>query len=101
MTWLAKLTSAISVGIVGGVKIVPQWLTALAISGKVDKNVYHLVGAALLILSSIFWTRLKYGNIEANVEEMQRITDQLQHEVLLSPRTSVHSSAPSYGTLPS
>lgn len=74
------MTSAISVGIVGGVKIIPQWIAALLISGKVDTNIYHLVGAGLLIVSSICWTRLKYGNIQANVEEMQRITDHMREE---------------------
>lgn len=78
------MTSAISVGIVGGVKIIPQWLTALLVSGQVDTNVYHLVGAGLLIISSISWTRLKYGSISENVEEMQRMTDHLRYEQLLS-----------------
>ena len=100
VTWLAKLTSAISVGIVGGVKIVPQWLTALAISGKIDTNIYHLIGAALLLFSSLCWTRLKYGSIEENVEEMQRVTEHLQYEALSSPRSSVQSSSTTYGTIP-
>ena len=28
ITWLAKITSALSVGVVGGVKVVPQWAAA-------------------------------------------------------------------------
>lgn len=99
VTWLAKLTSAISVGIVGGVKIIPQWITALLITGHIDRSWYHLVGALLLLVSSICWTKLKYGSIEHNVEEMQRLTDQMKLEydtLLLSPSSS---ATPSYGAL--
>lgn len=56
ITWLSALTTATAVGIVGGVKVVPQWLVNLMFVLEVDVNPLNLAGAAIVMASSIMWT---------------------------------------------
>jgi len=97
VTWLCRLTSAVSVGIVGGVKVIPQWLIAVALSQSIDLSLYNILGALILLGSSILWTKLKYGSIETNVKSMQLNSEQLQRSALL-PSSETHSNN-SYGSI--
>jgi len=55
ITWLSGLTSATAVGIVGEVKVVPQWLANALFSLKVDLGALNLAGAALSIAGSVLY----------------------------------------------
>uniref|UniRef100_A0A061S237 Sugar phosphate transporter domain-containing protein n=2 Tax=Tetraselmis sp. GSL018 TaxID=582737 RepID=A0A061S237_9CHLO len=59
ITWLSSLTTATAVGIVGGVKIVPQWLINLLFELHVDVNPLNLAGAAMVMISAVLWTHSK------------------------------------------
>jgi len=61
ITYLAKLTSAITVGIVGGVKVLPQWLASVIFIGHLDLSWLNLLGAALVLLASVVWTASEAG----------------------------------------
>jgi len=62
ITWLAGLTSATTVGIVGGVKVVPQWFFNALFNLKVDVSPLNIAGATLTIASSILYaTVVSYG----------------------------------------
>jgi len=55
ITWLSGLTSATAVGIVGEVKIVPQWIFNAMFDLKVDLTPFNLAGAACAILGSVLY----------------------------------------------
>ena len=59
ITWLSALTTATAVGIVGGVKVVPQWLFSLAFEIELDFSLLNLAGAALVLASALLWTVCK------------------------------------------
>ena len=52
---MAKLTSALSVGVAGQVKVVPMWLFAIALGGEFRHSALSMSGAALCLLSSAAW----------------------------------------------
>jgi len=56
ITWLTHLTSAVSVGLVGGVKIVPQWGLALLVEHRLDASLVNLVGALLMIVAGALFS---------------------------------------------
>lgn len=51
LTWLAQLTSAVAVGMVGSVKIIPQWLLNAVFSLHVNLTPLNVTGATLVLLS--------------------------------------------------
>lgn len=55
ITWLASLTCATTVGIVGGVKVVPQWIVNAVFNMSVDLSPLNLGGATLVLCSSILY----------------------------------------------
>lgn len=55
ITWLAGLTSAIAVGIVGEVKVLPQWLFNAMFELSVDLSPFNIVGAILSLCGSILY----------------------------------------------
>jgi hypothetical protein len=55
ITHLAKLTSAVTLGVVGGAKIVPMWLATVVLGGTLDASRLNLAGAALVLLGSAVW----------------------------------------------
>jgi len=61
ITYLAKLTSAITVGIVGGVKVLPQWLASIIFIGHLDLSWLNLLGAAFVLIASVMWTCSEAG----------------------------------------
>mmetsp|Transcript_83486 Transcript_83486/g.150622 ORF Transcript_83486/g.150622 Transcript_83486/m.150622 type:complete len:371 (-) Transcript_83486:113-1225(-) len=52
LTWLAGLTSATTVGIVGGLKVVPQWLLNALFQFHLDLSPLNVGGAALVLGAS-------------------------------------------------
>uniref|UniRef100_A0A7R9ZX60 Sugar phosphate transporter domain-containing protein n=1 Tax=Pyrodinium bahamense TaxID=73915 RepID=A0A7R9ZX60_9DINO len=52
ITWLSGLTSAVTVGIVGGIKVVPQWLLNAAFLGMHINTALLNIGGAMLVLSA-------------------------------------------------
>lgn len=52
ITWLAALTSATTVGIVGEVKVVPQWALNSLFQLHVDLKLVNILGAAFSLLGS-------------------------------------------------
>lgn len=56
LTWLAGLTSAMTVGIVGGMKVVPQWLLNELFNLRVNLSPLNIGGASFILLSSILYT---------------------------------------------
>jgi hypothetical protein len=55
ITWLAGLTSATAVGIVGEVKIVPQWVLNAVFDLNVDVTPLNLAGATCAVLGSVLY----------------------------------------------
>jgi len=55
ITWLASLTSAVSVGIVGGLKVIPQWILNAAFKLHMDLGVLNLSGAALVFIATVLY----------------------------------------------
>mmetsp|Transcript_45267 Transcript_45267/g.105645 ORF Transcript_45267/g.105645 Transcript_45267/m.105645 type:complete len:404 (+) Transcript_45267:36-1247(+) len=60
LTWLVGLTSVATVGIIGGVKVVPQWILNALFQFKVDLNPLNLGGAALVILATSLYAYANY-----------------------------------------
>lgn len=61
ITWLTHLTSAVTVGLVGGVKIVPQWALALLVEQSLDVSPLNILGALLMIVAGTLFT---YGRAQ-------------------------------------
>jgi len=55
ITWLAGMTSATAVGIVGEVKIVPQYVLNALFSLSVDLGTLNIIGAATSVFGSILY----------------------------------------------
>lgn len=55
LTWLTGLTSAVTVGIVGGLKVVPQWLLNALFQLSLDLSPLNLAGAALVFGASALY----------------------------------------------
>merc|ERR1712066_857381 len=55
ITWLAGLTSAVAVGIVGEVKVVPQWLFNALFNLKVDFHPLNITGAVFSLAGSMLY----------------------------------------------
>eukprot|EP00924_Labyrinthula_sp_SR-Ha-C_P003455 maker-scaffold_15-snap-gene-10.73-mRNA-1 protein AED:0.01 eAED:0.01 QI:21/1/1/1/1/1/5/510/374 len=60
MTWLSSLTSVVSLAIVGGFKVVPQWLLATILFQSFDMTFLNLCGGFLLLSATVLWTRSRY-----------------------------------------
>mmetsp|Transcript_44951 Transcript_44951/g.106745 ORF Transcript_44951/g.106745 Transcript_44951/m.106745 type:complete len:410 (+) Transcript_44951:93-1322(+) len=52
LTWLTSLTSAVTVGIISEVKVIPQWLINSAFGLPVHHTNANLIGAVILLLAS-------------------------------------------------
>ena len=61
ITWLTHLTSAVTVGLVGGVKIAPQWAFALLFEHKLDVSASNLLGVFLMVVAGTLFT---YGRAQ-------------------------------------
>ena len=68
--WMAKLTSAVTVGIAGVVKVIPMWLVAVALSGEFEHSALSVCGALVCLLSSALWawTRVRADAEDAGAE---------------------------------
>ena len=55
ITWLTKITSALSVGVVGGFKVVPQWASA-AIYDHTPFHGTRIASACLNLSGALLWT---------------------------------------------
>mmetsp|Transcript_32131 Transcript_32131/g.81519 ORF Transcript_32131/g.81519 Transcript_32131/m.81519 type:complete len:444 (+) Transcript_32131:128-1459(+) len=55
LTWLAGLTSALTVGIIGGLKVVPQWFLNAAFHLKVNLTPLNLLGAGFILAASVLY----------------------------------------------
>eukprot|EP00913_Durusdinium_trenchii_P018340 g17228.t1 len=55
LTWLAGLTSAATVGIIGGVKVIPQWSMNALFQLKVDLSPLNIGGAMLVLVGSTLY----------------------------------------------
>uniref|UniRef100_A0A7S1RXV4 Sugar phosphate transporter domain-containing protein n=1 Tax=Alexandrium catenella TaxID=2925 RepID=A0A7S1RXV4_ALECA len=55
ITWLSGLTSATAVGIVGEVKVVPQWFINAAFSAKLDLSPFNIAGALFSLAGSVLY----------------------------------------------
>eukprot|EP00928_Gymnodinium_smaydae_P034562 TRINITY_DN2445_c0_g1_i1.p1 TRINITY_DN2445_c0_g1~~TRINITY_DN2445_c0_g1_i1.p1 ORF type:complete len:373 (+),score=49.57 TRINITY_DN2445_c0_g1_i1:159-1277(+) len=60
ISWLAGLTSAVTVGIVGGLKVVPQWILNALFSLKVDLSPLNICGATLVLLASALYASARF-----------------------------------------
>ena len=61
LTWLAGLTSAATVGIIGGVKVIPQWTMNAIFQLKVDLSPLNIFGAMLVLLATTLYAASSYG----------------------------------------
>lgn len=58
ITWLTRLTSAVTVGMVGGVKVVPQWILNSAFGvGHAHSTPLSAIGALLVLAASGLYLR--------------------------------------------
>jgi len=81
LTWLTGLTSATTVGIVGGLKVVPQWILNAAFQLKVDLAPLNVGGAALVLSASILYAAaisLPYEFV-LGVRGLERVPRQSEH----------------------
>lgn len=62
LTWLAGLTSAATVGIIGGVKVIPQWTMNAVFQLKVDLSPLNIFGALLVLLATSLYAAASSGN---------------------------------------
>merc|ERR1712083_415855 len=62
ITWLAGLTSATTVGIAGGVKVVPQWILNALFNLKIDASPLNLAGAGLTLAASVLYATAAAAN---------------------------------------
>lgn len=67
-TWLVTLTSAVTVGITTGAKILPQFIGSLVFTQTLDLNPFHLIGSLCIFLSSCLWLNVKYSKDKKNLE---------------------------------
>jgi len=56
ITWLTGLTSAVTVGVVGGLKVVPQWGLNAVFQLNVDLTPANVGGASLVLFGSVLYT---------------------------------------------
>jgi hypothetical protein len=82
ITYLATHTTAVTLGVVGGLKIFPQWTLALLFKGALDVSSVNLSGAVIVLLSSLAWTAIKVRalsttnpltNVDAASEETETL----------------------------
>lgn len=102
LTWLAGLTSATTVGIVSGVKVVPQWVVNALFNLKTNVAPASIGGAALMLAASGVYTMTKvssstlvcsFGGIrwlprEANVFAQKKLSPLQQPWLLPLPVTT-------------
>jgi len=72
ITWLAQITSALSVGVVGGVKVVPQWAAAAIYFGN-EFPPTRITSACLNLLGALLWT---YSEAQAAQAKEQLLGDE-------------------------
>jgi len=66
ITYLSSLVTAVTVGMVGGMKIFPQWIAALVFAGKYEFDTLNLFGACIVLSSSLLFTSLRYELVQQN-----------------------------------
>ncbi|CAK0800883.1 unnamed protein product, partial [Prorocentrum cordatum] len=64
ITWLARLTSAVTVGMVASVKVVPQWLLNGLMGLQGPTSPAFAVGVALVLLASLLYLQGRAGSCE-------------------------------------
>lgn len=62
LTWLTSLTSVATVGIIGGVKIIPQWILNAIFQLQVDLEPLNILGAFLVLAASVFYAAASVGD---------------------------------------
>lgn len=65
ITWLTQMTTALTVGIVGGLKVVPQWMLNALFNLKVDLHGLNILGAALVLLGSVMYAYSRVARARA------------------------------------
>lgn len=64
ITWLARLTSAVTVGMLASVKVVPQWLVFCLMGLQGPTSPAFAVGVALVLLAGLLYLEGKAGICE-------------------------------------
>lgn len=77
LTWLSSLTSAVTVGIMGGVKVIPQWALNAAFSLHVDLVPLSLGGAALILLASGMYAHVSVRKYEDPADMPHQLSEGL------------------------
>lgn len=62
LTWLTSLTSVATVSIIGGVKIIPQWILNAIFQLQVDLDSLNILGAFLVLAASVFYAAASIGD---------------------------------------
>jgi len=65
ITWLSKLTSAVTVGIVGSVKVVPQWFFSALFLARLDVTRLNVSGASLVLMASLLYMSSQVMHLRA------------------------------------
>jgi len=83
-TFLTFLTSSVSVGLVGQVKIIPQWTAAFLFAPNVDLHLswLNILGAILTIMSAITFAWNNYVTSFRDVDDSSEYNDFDEEEVI-------------------
>jgi len=70
ISWMSKMATAVTVGVVGSLKIFPQWLVAIIASHELDTDPLNVLGAIILLIASLIWAWLRFDPIitDTNLE---------------------------------
>eukprot|EP00929_Paragymnodinium_shiwhaense_P051821 TRINITY_DN26016_c0_g1_i1.p1 TRINITY_DN26016_c0_g1~~TRINITY_DN26016_c0_g1_i1.p1 ORF type:complete len:372 (+),score=76.77 TRINITY_DN26016_c0_g1_i1:87-1202(+) len=77
LTWLASLTSAVTMAIVSGLKVVPQWLLNAAFNLKVDITFLNLSGAILVLSATMLYAWASYKKKQRREQLPVSVREQL------------------------
>ncbi|GBG31812.1 Hypothetical Protein FCC1311_080372 [Hondaea fermentalgiana] len=62
MTWMSTMATAVTVGVIGSLKIFPQWIVAVLFARSLDLSWANLSGATMLLGFSLLWTYSRYDS---------------------------------------
>lgn len=91
-TWLTYMTSTLTVGIVSGIKIVPQWIGAALVNGSPSMGrPMSAAGIVSLILSGVLWAVSRSGALVQQPKPLPRLS--ITPRRMSAPRAPLQSQA--------
>lgn len=100
MTWMSTMATAVTVGVIGSLKVFPQWVVAILYAGNLDLSLTNVTGAFLLLLFCTVWAYSRYdaaitdSRLQYTTKPTKRRSSSIRRH-----QARVHRNSKGYGSI--